>query len=134
MHWNQKNSGGSTLLHPAAERQGEYVSTPVQIETLDAMARKLDVRDGVFVKIDVEGFDMEVIKGGVHLLGRASAAIIEIALPDQHSDLPTFPQFLNVMNDLGFLYRGNLTHGYVEGTARLADAVFIRPQLARRAA
>jgi hypothetical protein len=41
---------------------------------------------------------------------------------------------MQVMTELGFLYRGNLTHGYVDGTARLADAVFIRPQVARRAA
>jgi hypothetical protein len=41
---------------------------------------------------------------------------------------------MHVLNDLGYLYRGNLAHGFVEGKARLADAVFIRPQVARLAA
>lgn len=134
IHWNQKHSGGSTLLSPESRRQDEYVRTPVRIETLDRMARHLDVRDQVFVKIDVEGYDLEVIRGGMKLLSHAAAVMIEIALPDGPTELPTFPQFMQVMTELGFLYRGNLTHGYVDGTARLADAVFIRPQVARRAA
>lgn len=131
MHCNQKHSGGSTLLPPEAHRKDEFVLAPVQVETLDRMARHLDVQDQIFVKIDVEGFDLEVIRGGMNLLSRAAAVMIEIALPDVPTDLPTFGQFMQVMTSLGYLYRGNLTHGYVNGTARLADAVFIRPQVAR---
>lgn len=134
IHWNQKHSGGSTLVPPQAHRQDEFVQTPVQVETLDRMARHLDVQDQIFVKIDVEGFDLEVIRGGMNLLSRAAAVMIEIALPDVPSDLPSFGQFMQVMNGLGYLYRGNLTHGYVNGRAHLADAVFIRPQAARLAA
>jgi len=134
IHWNQRHSGGSTLLRPAAATDAPYVATPVRVETLDRVARQLDIRDQIFVKIDVEGFDMEVIKGGSELLSRAAAVMIEIALPHAPSDLPTFPQFMQVMTNLGYLYRGNLTHGYVEGTAQLVDAVFIRPQQARLAA
>lgn len=130
---NVTHSGGSTMLrlHNPDE---SYVEVPVRVETLDAVAERLDVRGPVFVKIDVEGFDMEVIKGGTQLLSHADAVMIEIALPQTPTDLPTFPQFMHVMTELGYLYRGNLAHAYVEGTAQLADAVFIRPSAARLAA
>lgn len=131
---NQIHSGGSTLLTPHADRGDEYLPATVQVETLDRMARHLDVQDQVFVKIDVEGFDLEVIRGGMQLLSRAAAVIVEIALPEAPSELPSFGQFMQVLSGLGYLYRGNLAHGFVEGKARMADAVFIRPQVARLAA
>ena len=134
IHWNQLHSGGSTVLSPLADREHEYVSLPVRMETLDSMARQLDVEDEIFVKIDVEGFDMEVIRGGMNLLARASAVIIEIALEEQPSGGPQFRDFINALDRLGYLYRGNLSHGYVDGIPRLADAVFIKPRMDLRAA
>ncbi len=134
IHWNRVHSGGSTVLAPMAERRHEYESLSVRMETLDSVARRLDVDDEIFVKIDVEGFDMEVIRGGPGLLARASAVIIEIALGDRPSEGPQFRDFVNELDRLGYLYRGNLSHGYVDGIPRLADAVFIKPRLALRAA
>ena len=86
------------------------------------------------VKIDVEGFDMEVVKGGQAVLERAAAAIIEIALPESPKAGPTFLDFVQTMSDLGFMYRGNLACAYVEGTIRLVDAVFIKPPALRQVA
>jgi FkbM family methyltransferase len=134
IHWNQDHWGGSTVLVSSRNAQEDYLELPVRMETLDTVARSLEVRDQIFVKIDVEGFDMEVIKGGANLLARATAVIVEIALPEAPSDGPAFPQFVSVMTELGYLYRGNLTHGFVDGTARHVDAVFIKPPAARPAA
>jgi FkbM family methyltransferase len=133
IHWNQEHSGGSTVLEPSSDRQREFVKLPVRMETLDSVASRLDIRDQIFVKIDVEGFDMQVIQGGTHLLERASAVMIEIAISESPTELPTFPEFMRALSDLGYMYRGNLSHGFVNGIPRLADAVFIRPPAARRA-
>jgi FkbM family methyltransferase len=134
IHWNQKHSGGSTLLEPALEREHEFVEVRVPMETLDRVAQRLDIREQIFVKIDVEGFDMEVVKGGIDLIRRASAVMIEIGLSESPNDLPTFRDFVNVLDTLGYMYRGNLSHGYVNGIPHLADAVFIKPPEARRIA
>lgn len=76
-------------MSPESRRQDEYVRTPVRIETLDRMARHLDVRDQVFVKIDVEGYDLEVIRGGMKLLSHAAAVMIEIG--GYPTGLPNYP-------------------------------------------
>lgn len=133
MHWNLTHSGGSSLVRHAAAQE-EYAAVSVPIDTLDRVADRLDPRDQIFVKIDVEGYDMEVVQGGLALLARAAAVIIEIAILESPDGSPGFREFLNTMDDLGYMYRGNLAHGFVEGVPRLADAVFIRPPAARRRA
>ncbi len=127
IHWNRVHSGGSTVLAPASARQHEYQAMPVRMETLDGVAGELPLDDAIFVKIDVEGFDMEVIRGGRGLLSRAAAVVVEIALEERPSGGPQFRDFVNEFDRLGYLYRGNLSHGYVDGIPRLADAVFIKP-------
>jgi FkbM family methyltransferase len=133
MHANQTHSGGSSLVGRRSAGES-YLEIPVRMETLDALAGRLEVRDQIFVKIDVEGFDMEVVKGGQELLRRARAVIIEIAIPDSPDGRPGFRDFIDTMHALGYMYRGNLAHGFVNGVAHLADAVFIRPAATLRTA
>ena len=131
LNYNLNHSGGSTLRAPG--NHGGEATTPIEVpvETLDRMAARLDVQDEILVKIDVEGLDLDVILGGMELLRRASAVIVEIALPTEPVEGPTFPNFLQVLGELGYLYRGNLTCAYQSGIALNADAVFIKPPALR---
>ncbi len=138
IHWNVKHPGGSSLLAPGglprARSESQIVELPVRIERLDAVAAGLDIEDEIFVKIDVEGSDMDVIRGGTELIRRASAVIVEIPLFESPGDRPGFAEFVATLTGLGYMYRGNLSHAYVGGVARAVDAVFIKPPEARRAA
>jgi len=137
VYWNLEHPGGSSLDQRTTEsgaRESESVrKVEAKVETLDRLAAKLDLRDEIFVKIDVEGHDLEVIRGGTELLRRASAVIVEIAIVDAPDGRPTFGEFVQVLGELGYMYRGNLAHAYVSGVPRNADAVFIKqPELRRR--
>lgn len=134
LHWNLKHAGGSSLRAPSKAGPAEFARLRVEVETLDRLAARLDLADEIFVKIDVENFDMEVIRGGTDTLRRASAVIVEIPLPESPGEVPGFSEFVHTLDDLGYLYRGNLGCAYVDGIARNADAVFIKPPQARRAA
>jgi FkbM family methyltransferase len=126
MYWNLKYSGGSSLVQPKNPAQGQLSEVKVTVETLSRMAAQLEVRDEILVKIDVEGLDLEVIQGGTELLRRASAVIVEIPLLDAPAEFPSFGAYVKALDDLGFMYRGNLACAYVSGIALLADAVFIK--------
>jgi FkbM family methyltransferase len=133
IHCNETHSGGSSLLSARSPNE-RYRDKRIRVETLDSVAARVPLCDQIFVKIDVEGFDMEVVHGGTSLLRRAAAVIIEIGIPESPDGSPGFREFVNTMTELGYMYRGNLAHGFVGGVARLADAVFIKPPQARRAA
>jgi FkbM family methyltransferase len=134
IHWNVKHSGGSSLIASRFGPKDELVRLPVRIERLDTIAADLELQDDIFVKIDVEGFDMEVIRGASDLIRRAAAVMVEIRLYESPCDRPDFAQFVNAMTEFGYMYRGNVACGYVQGIPRNVDAVFIKPPHTRRAA
>lgn len=138
VYWNLQHSGGSSLheqrVTASTEKKEDIREVEAKVETLDRVAEKLDLRDEIFLKIDVEGHDLEVIRGGTELLKRASAVIVEIAIVDAPDGRPTFGEFVQVLGELGYMYRGNLAHAYVSGVPRNADAVFIKQPALRRKA
>ncbi|OHB68389.1 MAG: hypothetical protein A2V70_00465 [Planctomycetes bacterium RBG_13_63_9] len=136
-YYNPRCSTASSLLPPSdvdSSAASKWIKMPVRVETLDRVAATLDIEDEIFVKIDAEGFDMEVIRGGSNVIQRASAVILEARTFESPSDRPGFAEYLRTMTDLGYMYRGNLHQAYVRGQIRCADAVFIKPPKARRLA
>ena len=88
----------------------------------------------LYVKIDTEGYDLEVVRGGTELLRRASVVIIEILLVDAPGENPDFGQFMRVLEPLGFMFRGMAGVGWDHGVPIGCDAVFIKQPGLRRAA
>ncbi|MGA2030499.1 MAG: FkbM family methyltransferase [Verrucomicrobiota bacterium] len=131
MWWNQVHLGGSSLVKSRFQsKNGAEIQ--IQIETLDRLAAKLDLRDEILVKIDTEGYDLEVIRGGSELLRRASVVIVEIILVEAPGETPHFGQFMNVLGDMGYMFRGCIGFGFVEGVPMGCDAVFIKQPSFRR--
>lgn len=52
-----------------------YDSIDIQLDTLDAYVSRLELRPG-FVKIDVEGFEYEVLRGGCETLARYKPGVV----------------------------------------------------------
>ena len=126
----------STLAAPAAGETAEYEPIPVRVETLDRLAVELSLEPDVLVKLDTEGLDLEVIRGGEETLGRAAAVIVEAAFyPNAAGDgAPTFEDIAGALRDLGYVYRGNVRLGCRHGTPMLADVLFARREAAERMA
>ena len=126
----------STLASPAPGEEALYEPVPVRVETLDRLAGELSLAPDVLVKLDTEGLDLEVIRGGEETLGRAAAIIVEAAFyPNPAGDgAPTFEDIAGALRDLGYVYRGNVRLGCRHGTPMLADVLFARREAAKRLA
>jgi FkbM family methyltransferase len=55
----------------------------------------------IFLKLDTQGYDLEVIKGATNLLPRLIGVQLEAALAPIYEQVPTFPETVQYLNDLG---------------------------------
>lgn len=99
----------------------------VPVRRLDDIAAELPIEDGILVKIDVEGMEADVIRGGLTLLGRAEACIVEVTLDHRFGNNDDFLTVLRLLEESGLSYGGNLTQSpHPDGDVRYVDALFMR--------
>lgn len=70
----------------------------IQIDTLDSIANRLSLSHVDFVKIDVEGFELEVLKGGKNVLARHHPSIAM----ETHSWGPTVDEIADFLASFGY--------------------------------
>lgn len=74
-----------------------------QVRTLDEVAAQHGIPTIDLLKIDVEGFEFEVLAGARTMLAKTKAVVIEVSLvrnPSRHSS--TLVRMLNLLTDAGF--------------------------------
>ena len=86
---------------------------PVDVVTLDGMVTKLNLagHSRIVIKIDVEGYESEVLKGAIKLLTENSNVFISIDIHNKPgSEMLTGPDVVSFLSKLGYMIE---THGHV---------------------
>lgn len=107
---------------------GEAVPERTRVRRLDDVAAELDLRDEILIKIDVQGYEAHVIRGGETTLRRARTIIVETSFATLYEGQPRFDDIYQSLRRLGFSYAGNWEQLPDPRTGRIlqADAIFIR--------
>lgn len=112
----------STEMFPQITRQQ---TAQVSVARLDDVARELKLESGILVKMDVQGFEEQVILGGLDLLKKADACIIEVSLQPLYEGQPSFMDLCRLLNEADLEYAGNIVQIYDEqGRVIYLDALF----------
>ncbi len=75
----------------------------VEINTLDNIAPKLDLIGTVLLKLDVQGFEMEALRGGKNTLkNHIDYIIIEISFKKLYNNQPTYTELNKFLNEQNF--------------------------------
>lgn len=124
----------SSLRIPNEKRTHEFTPINVEVDTLDNFAKTIDIKNELLIKIDTEGFDLEVIRGGRETLRRTSALIVEATFyPTGYGEkAPIFEDIVSELVQQGFVYRGNLRCAWADGVCRGVDAIFTSRDAAER--
>ena len=56
-----------------------------------------------FIKIDTQGYELEILKGGEKTLAAAKVVLLEVSFLDIYIDAPLVADVLNYMNERGFV-------------------------------
>jgi FkbM family methyltransferase len=116
----------AATLYPFVKNQERI---EVQIDRLDNVLcdDAIKIAPPYAIKLDVQGFEGPVIRGGRRVFSSAAACIVEIALDNLYEGQSSFKEIFSELDALSFSYAGNLSQVYSkDGHVIYLDAVFIR--------
>ena len=85
------------------------------------------LQEEILIKLDVQGYENRVIKGGIETLKKSRACIVEISLDKLYEGQAQFREIFNQLDHLGYSYAGNLDQVLgKDGHVRYFNAVFVK--------
>ncbi len=132
-----KHSPSSSLLEMAQLHQDVFAGTNyveqelIQVKKLDDIAPELGELGKFLVKIDVQGFEDRVIKGGLKTLKKADLIIIETSFQELYKGQVLFHGIYELLSELGFVFMGNYSQSYSskDGSILYAESLFSNTHL-----
>ncbi|MGO8676426.1 MAG: FkbM family methyltransferase [Limisphaerales bacterium] len=104
-------SQSSSVLPQAAEhtmsfsKDKQLRSIEVPIMRLDTFAAGRVLAAPLLIKLDLQGFELEALKGGVELLQRTNYVLAETVFESMYQGEPLFHELLSFMSSVGFAFR-----------------------------
>ncbi|SNQ60938.1 FkbM family methyltransferase [Candidatus Methanoperedens nitratireducens] len=135
MFYHSEHSPSSSLLksteickelYPFIQKQ-----TPISVKlaTLDKLMGNLSeppIPD-ILIKLDVQGYEDRVIRGGAETFRRARACILEVNIGSLYENQASFKDILLSLDYLGYHYTGNIEQTYDnDGHVVFIDALFLK--------
>jgi hypothetical protein len=134
------NAGASSSLldmlelHARSAPEARFVAEErVDVRPLDDLVDShLQAAGSVFTKIDVQGYELHVLRSGPATLAGSSLVQVEMSLVPLYQDGPTYRDVLQFMDERGFALVG-LEPGFAAANGLLlqADALFADNRAAR---
>ncbi len=129
---------GHAVLHTFFDHRKSSFASPVRrlvsagdvtvpVETLDCMAERNGLSGPYFLKIDVEGAEMEVLAGAGRVLSESCAVVIETSVSPRFAGAADFSDIVYFMKDRGFRV-SDIVGGTLDAAEALhqVDIIFIR--------
>jgi FkbM family methyltransferase len=117
-----------TELHTSAFPFTKHTAAQkVQVRTLDSMMTEIKPEKNIMLKIDVQGFELEVLKGSGSLLHLVDVILVETSFQELYRGQPLFNDIYQFLLSKNFSYHGSFDQIFMRmnGEVLQADAIFI---------
>ncbi len=119
---------GSSLYLEAEETDVNGVPRQVEATTLDALAAGAPLRPPVLLKIDVQGAELDVLRGAERVLGATEVVLLEASFFRTFRGGPLFHQVVEHLAARGFVVYdvAGLQYRPLDGALSQVDLAFVR--------
>jgi len=93
--------GASEMYLKANPKAKADQSFPCRVRTLDELCLEKGIAEIDLMKMDVEGFEFEAVRGGARMLGVTRALIIEVSLVRREDGAKALTEMLEVLREAG---------------------------------
>lgn len=80
----------------------EFKEREIKVITIDSLINKNEIQIPELAKLDVQGFELEVLKGAEKLFGLTEVFILEVSLFKFQRAMPSFADVINFMDARGY--------------------------------
>jgi len=117
-----------TREFPWTQQQGEI---PIPVQRLDDL--DLTIHPKALLKIDVQGYELQVLRGATRLLEQIDVCLIEVSFETLYQGESPFEEILSWMQAHGFRYRGAWSQfvSMRDGRILQQDALFAKESSSR---
>jgi FkbM family methyltransferase len=100
----------------------------IRVVTFESLIDEIELSKKVLLKIDVQGFEIEVLKGMGSLLKEIDLIIVETSFVELYNNQPLFGEVYSFLTSKKFNYIGNFDQMINPKTGLIlqADSIFIR--------
>jgi FkbM family methyltransferase len=110
-------------LFPSTEEVGTY---RVSVSTLDSLVPAWESSRRMLLKLDVQGFELGVLRGATTVLKQCSYVYAECSEVALYTGQSLFPEVRKFLEERGFRRLCSLNEQYVEGFLIQADYLFAK--------
>lgn len=112
-------------LYPKSKEMNER---KIIIRKLDDVAKELEITNDILIKIDVQGFEDKVIKGGSNIISKAKIILVENSFIPLYEGQSLFGDIHKLLSELGFNYSGHGDQHWNEKTGELVyeDSIYTK--------
>ena len=107
------------------------VEEKIKICTLDSLQDEIIFEKNILLKIDVQGYEKQVLLGAKNVLPKIAVIIIELSIEELYEDQPLFDEIYNILKENSFKYVGNYDQMFDprNGKVLQVDSIFINTNL-----
>lgn len=95
------NETVSSALPESAKDNQDFIEIPMC--TLDEVLSEKSFTDANFLKLDVQGYELEVLKGAASILNRVEVVLMEVSLLEINQGAPLIKDVINFMDQHSFV-------------------------------
>lgn len=130
MRFYQMGTGSSVLSERTSAERNEI---KLRMRTLDELVAA-EVKLPILLKLDVQGYELEVLRGAQQVLSKVEVVILECSLIQYNEGAPLFAEVIRFMQERGFVTYDfcGLMRRTGDGALFQVDVVFLREDSALR--